>query len=100
MHTFYCDCYYYITAVPWPTDNFPFLKRFVQWNYSRSDKGKNFAVMVRATKEWLAKKKQARTAQKVFNTACVVCSSLLCGNVCCGNLKINQAEPQAKALVI
>ena len=35
-------------TVPWPTDNFPFLKRFVQWKFCRSDKGENFAVMVRS----------------------------------------------------
>ena len=55
-------------TVPWPTDNFPFLKRFIQWKFSRSHKGENFAVMVRTTKEWLATKKQARTPLKVFNT--------------------------------
>ena len=64
-------------TVPWPTGNFPFLKHYVQQNYSKSEKGKNFAATVRLTKEWLATKKQARTALKVFKTV----SSLLCGNL-------------------
>ena len=72
-------------TVPWPTGNFPFLKRLVQRQYSNSDKGKYFAETVKMTKQWLAARKQARTALKVFKTM----SSLLCGNLYCGNLKIN-----------
>ena len=54
-------------TVLWPTDNFPFLKRFVQWKFSRSDEGENFAVMLRTTKEWLATKKQPKNGWLLRN---------------------------------